>query len=695
MMKLFDLAKRHFLNGLEAFQSASYEVAETEFRESLRYLPDRPSTLVNLQAVLVKLNKLDEALKTGQYILEIEPTSAEAHLNIGYVYKAQGDWVHAHKFFSQAITLNPESEEGWNNLGIAKLEIQDFAAAELDFQKALTLNPKNPDTYNNIGILYKELRRFDDAIEALQTSIRLRPVNPDAYNNLGNVYLELQRNMEALEAFEKALSFNHGCPDIYYNIGNAFSELKQFDNALSAYARASSIKADISWLPGRLLLTMAKLCEWENFKFERARLLEAVEAGRQVIVPFDALCIASSSKIQKRSAEIYVDRITPGVRSETLTYNHKKIRIGYLSFDYRDHAVSYLMMGVWRNHDSNRFEIYGFDLGGYDQSFTRQKVVNSFYKFYDVSRLSDEDVARFIRSNEIDILVDLVGHTRGARTSILAHRPAPIQVNYLGFPGTMGAPSFVDYIVADLSVIPSGSEAFYSEKIVYLPDCFQANDSERLIGTVRERSIYGLPRQGLVFASFAHAAKMNPEVFEAWLSILKEVPGSVLWLIREHVQQEQNLRSFAEIHGVSPDRLVFSGILPYPEHLARYKVVDLVLDTMPFNGGTTTSDALWAGAPVLTCVGESFAGRMTTSLLRTLSLQELVVESIDDYKALAIDLARHPEKLVAIRQKLAENRSTAALFDTPRFTRNLEVAYEAIWARHQACLMPDHIHVQA
>lgn len=687
----FGLAKEHFINGLEAFRAGSYEIAETEFRQSLGYLPNRQSTLINLQAVLLKLNRLEDSLNVGQSILEIEPPSFEAHLNIGNVYKLKGSWTKALEHFSKAIAINPESVQSWNNRGVVNLQLQNFSFAEIDFCEALRLDQNDSDSHNNIGVLHKELRRFDKAIDVLEKSIKLRPVNPDAYNNLGNVYLELKRYSDAFQAFQTALGFNDDCPDIQYNLGNLFTELKQFDDAFSFYDKALKRKPGLNWLLGRHLLTMARLCDWRDFELQREQVLAALRAAQPAVTPFDALCITPSPENLKRCAETYVDLTCPHAGSVNLLYNHARLRIGYLSCDFRNHAVAYLMAGVWKSHNRNRFEIYGFDIGENDQSATRKKIVDSVDKFYVVSNLSDEAIAEFIRSNEIDILVDLAGHTRGARTPILAHRAAPIQVNYLGFPGTMGAPSFMDYIVADSTVVPVGAECFYSEKIIYLPDCFQANDSERSIGEVRHRSDYGLPERGIVFASFAHAAKMNPEVFGNWLSILKEVPGSVLWLIRENAQQEKNLRAFAETQGLSPDRLVFSDVLSYPEHLARYKVVDLVLDTLPFNGGTTTSDALWAGAPVLTCAGESFSGRMTSSLLTTLALKELVVESMDDYKALAIDLGVNQHKLAAIRHKLAENRKTSALFDTAKFTRNLEVAYERISDRHQAGLLPENI----
>lgn len=351
------------------------------------------------------------------------------------------------------------------------------------------------------------------------------------------------------------------------------------------------------------------------------------------------------------------------------------------------------MSGVLKTHDRDEFEVFCFDIGEDDASVTRQRIVESVENFIIVDQKSDYEVAQIIRSHGIDILVDLTGHTRGARTAILCHRPAPIQVNYLGYPGTMGAPNFIDYIIADSVLLKPGTEAEYSEKVIYLSNCFQANDADRSIGHLRDRSFHGLPEFGFVFASFAHSSKINPETFNVWLSILKSVPESVLWLVREHSEQEKNLVEYAAQRGVKKNRFVFAEITKYADHLSRYKIVDLVLDTFPFNGGTTTSDALWAGAPVLTCSGEAFSSRMSTSLLTSIGLPELVSNSLMDYEAKAIDLAMNIDILSKIREKLSDGRANSSLFNTVQFTDKLESAYRMIFSRSKAGLPPERIDV--
>lgn len=656
---VFERAKEHFVLGLQALERQAYAQAAAAFEESLTYMPERASTLINLQAVYVRLKRLDEAWNLTERILRLEPSSPEAYLNAGNVLKERSEWLRAREYFDKAIALAPQYESAWNNRGALFLQNRMFTEAERDFKHALELNPKNDEIHNNLGNLHLSLKNYKKAEEA--------------YKNA----LEISRSAHAL-----------------FNLGSLYAaEYKKFDLAISCFEEALQSRDSIDWLVGAYLASKARICDWDKFSTLRDQVLEGVKKNRPSIIPFDALCFFASPDLLKRCTELYVQRKC--VPSEYIKprYDHKKIRIGYLSSDYTDHAVSHLMAGVFQCHDSESFEVHGFDIGFDDESNIRRKVVSSFLKFHSISSMTDQEASDFIRQQEIDILVDLNGHSRWARTEILAHKPAPIQINYLGFPGTMGAPTFMDYIIADDVLIPPDSQSQYSEKIIYMPDCFQANDSERAIGSNRGRASFGLDGKDFVFGCFSHSGKLNPETFSAWASILKGVPDSVLWLIKENPRQVENLRTFVAAIDVDPKRLVFSEPLPYTEHLARYQLIDLVLDTMPFNGGTTTSDALWGGAPVLTCAGESFSGRMSASLLNAIDLPELITHSLQEYESRAIELAINRETLEKIRKKLTRNRSTMSLFDTTRFTKNLEAAYKKIWSRHQAGLAADHIHL--
>jgi predicted O-linked N-acetylglucosamine transferase (SPINDLY family) len=400
---------------------------------------------------------------------------------------------------------------------------------------------------------------------------------------------------------------------------------------------------------------------------------------------------------QQKCAELYVkDKCPPSVIGlwNGETYAHERIRIAYVSADFREHPLSYLMAGVFEKHDRARFETYGIGLLAEDGSATGRRVKAAFDHFIDVSGQSDRDAAHRLHDAEIDIAIDLMGFTQHCRSNIFARRVAPVQVNYLGYPATMRA-DYMDYIIGDAFVIPPQGRPLYSEKVVYLPDCFQANDDKRFMGReTPPRSAYGLPENGFVYCSFNNSYKITPAIFDIWMRLLKAVPGSVLWLLGTQTVQT-HLRSETNDRGIDPSRLVFAGMVKYEEHLARLRCADLFLDTLPFNAGTTASDVLWAGVPLLTCAGDVFAARMAGSLLMSLGLPELIAGNLDEYEKLAVALATQPQRLSAIKDRLARSRDTAAVFNTERFTRHLEQAYIAMWEKSQAGEAPDDIVVQA
>ena len=436
------------------------------------------------------------------------------------------------------------------------------------------------------------------------------------------------------------------------------------------------------------------ICDWINFDIECAHLTSSVRNKKANTEPFAFLGISSSPDDQLQCAKLWVAEKYPPFQKPIWRgehYRHDRIRVAYVSADFHQHATSYLMAGMFECHDKSRFEITAISIGPEDSSEMRRRLRRSFEHFIDAKALSDAEIASRISEAEIDILIDLKGFTQDARTNVFAQRPAPIQVNYLGYPGTMGA-SYIDYIIADQTVIPDECRKFYSEKVAVLPNTYQVNDRKRVISDKAfTRSDVGLPSQGFVFCCFNSKYKITPRIFDRWMRILKQVEGSVLWLLEDNTSAASNLKKEAVARGVSSERLVFAKRMPLPEHLARHKLADLFLDTLPYNAHTTASDALWAGLPVLTCIGETFAGRVAASLLNAIHLPELITTTPEAYEQTAVDLATHPEKLAAIRHKLAENRLTTPLFDTKRFTKHIEVAYTMMYERHQAGLAPDHI----
>jgi protein O-GlcNAc transferase len=427
------------------------------------------------------------------------------------------------------------------------------------------------------------------------------------------------------------------------------------------------------------------LCDWRGYSEECARVISGVRAGNAVS-PFALLSLPSSSEDQLSCARAaladeFRSPPEPVVRRQYVSRN--RIRVGYLSFDLRYHAVGFLTVGLFENHDRSRFETIALSLCPDDGSQVRKRLESAFDQFRDMSLRSDDEIAKLIRGSEIDIVVDLNGFTQGARMHVLACRPAPIQVNYLGYPGTMGA-DYIDYIIADRIVIPEDQQQLYSENVVYLPHCYQANDDRRPISdVVFSRGQVGLPDHGFVFCSFNNTFKINPPVFDIWMRLLRKIDGSVLWLLEGNANAPDNLRSEAERRGVAANRLVFAPRMKSEDHIARQTLADLFLDTLPYNAHTTASDALWVGLPVLTCLGPTFAGRVAASLLHAVGLPELVTHSLEEYEAAALQLARSTQLLASVKAKLMRNRQAFPLFDTARFARHIEAAYTTMWERYQ------------
>jgi predicted O-linked N-acetylglucosamine transferase (SPINDLY family) len=499
-----------------------------------------------------------------------------------------------------------------------------------------------------------------------------------------------------VESYDKAILLKPDYAEAHCNRGNVLLALKQYRPALESLDKAVLFRPDYEYLHGTRLHMRRFLCDWQNTESECRQLEALIDRGENVALPFTILAISSSPAVQKQAAEIYVRDKFPA-RSTTAAIprrpKHDRIRIGYFSADYYNHATSYLMADLLERHDRSRFEILGFSFGPDIVDEMSKRVSAAMDRFLDLRSMTDGDIAQLSRNLEVDIAVDLKGFTRDNRPGIFAERAAPIQVNYLGYPGTMGA-GYIDYLIADPTLIPEASQRHYSEKIVYLPDMYQPNDSRRPLSlNPCTRASEGLPETAFVYCCFNSAYKITPAVFDIWMRVLGRVEGSVLWLFEDNPAAVDNLRKEARRRGIAPERLVFARPLPVAEHLARQRLADLFLDTTPYNAHTTASDALWVGLPLLTCIGETFASRVAASLLRAIDLPELVTATEAEYEELAVELAHDPQRYQALRQRLQQNRLTAPLFDTLAFTRHLEAAYSAIYDRYHAGLPPDHIHI--
>jgi predicted O-linked N-acetylglucosamine transferase (SPINDLY family) len=539
-------------------------------------------------------------------------------------------------------------------------------------------------------------KRLEAAREACEKAQALDPVSPLPWLAAVALLRGESQFLAAETAARKAIQLDETLAAGWIALGDALTRLDQPREADKAFQRAYALDPEADWLRGMAIHNQMNACDWNKYAQTLPSLLRAVGLGKKSCTPFVMLSLEDSPALQHQAADTYVRARYPD-HSEAGALPagtaHDKLRLGYYSADFRNHAVSFLMAEIFELHDRDRFQVIGFDFGVGVPDEMRQRVSQAFDRFIHVHDQSDYEVAALSRDLGIDIAIDLGGHTQGSRTGIYADRAAPIQVNYLGYPGTMAAP-FIDYILADSVLITPDTQPHYSEKVVYLPH-FQANDSKRRISErIFTRAEVGLPKTGFAYCCFNATYKINPETFASWMRILKQVENAVLWLFEANQEAVHHLRHAAREHGIAPERLVFANKLPVPEYLARYRLADLFLDTLPYNAGTTASDALWAGLPVLTLAGQSFVSRMAASLLHAVGLPELITHSRGEYEALAIALANDSARLAEIRVRLAENRMTAPLFDAPRFTRHLEAAYRAMHERQQAGLPPDHILIE-
>jgi predicted O-linked N-acetylglucosamine transferase (SPINDLY family) len=522
-------------------------------------------------------------------------------------------------------------------------------------------------------------------LAAYEKALALKPDLAEAWLGQGNVCHARKRRDNALAAYDRSLALKPDFAEAWLGRGHALIELRQWSDAVAAYDKALALKPSSNYAASLRLFAKLQVCDWADLKAETAQLLAATSDRCTLSHPFTILAISSSGADHLRCARDYVQALPtlpPIWRGEI--YSHDRIRVAYLSADFHEHPVAHLTVGLFEHHDKSRFEITGISIGADQNSAMRHRIKSGVEHFIDAQDKSSAEIADLVRQLEIDIVVDLMGFTINNRLDVLAWRPAPIQLNYLGYPGTMGA-GYIDYILADTTIIPEDQRRFYSEEVVWLPESYQVNDSRRAIAErTPTRRECGLPDTGFVFCCFHNNYKITPKMFDIWMRLLKEVDGSVLWLKENEANASRNLRREAEQRGVAPARLVFAPHLAlHPDHLARYRQANVLLDTLPYNAHTTASDALWAGVPVLTCCGVTFAGRVAASVLNSLGLDDLVARSLEEYEALALKLARDASYLKSMKERLARNSSTFPLFNSERSTRQIEDAYTMMWERYQ------------
>lgn len=715
-----------------AFQAKNYQRAFELLDKARQANPGIAASHSNIGLVLQSLNKLDEALACYDKALALKPDYSDAHNNRGNVLKDLKRPDEALTCYDKALALNPGFPEAYNNRGNALLDLKrpvealvsynqaislkpDYAQAHCNagnalvdlkrldealasYDKALGFDPGYAVAHNNRGNVLQVFKRLDEALACYDKALAFAPDYAIAYNNRGNVLKALRRHDEALANYDKALAFKPDYAEALNNRGNALVEMRRLDDALVCYEKTLVLESNYEFLLGTLIHTKMKLCDWAGFPEILNAYELAISRAELVTVPFPVVGLLDSPELQQQASRIYINAKYP--KSQSLgeipkRADGQKIRIGYYSADFQNHATSYLMAQLFEVYDAEKFELYGFSFGPDIQDEMRHRLSCAFDKFLDVRDKSDREIALISRDLSIDIAVDLKGFTQDSRVGIFAERCAPIQVNYLGYPGTMGA-DYIDYVIADKTVISDDSEPCFSEKVVYLPSSYQVNDARRKISDrIFSRQDLGLPESGFVYCCFNNSYKILPTVFDCWMRILKAVEGSVIWLLEDNATAAMNLRKEAEARGVDGSRLVFAKRMPLDEHLARHRMADLFIDTLPYNAHTTASDALWAGLPVLTCMGKSFASRVAASLLNAIALPELVTHSQDEYEAAAVDLAIDIKKLAGIKSKLDHNKFTAPLFDAELFAKHIESAYQSMYLRHQSGMPPESFVVRS
>ena len=689
--------KIHSLIGqaLELLQSGKPAEAEKSLLKILNLDSNSLPALEILGVIKGSNGEHADAAKYLSKAVKINPGNPSLHYNLAKSLSECGRDAEAIPHHEQVLGMAPNNPDAWLNYGKSLASIQSNHAALDAFNKALSIQPNYFEALLNQGATLNELKKHGDALAAADKAISLRPDFAQAWLNRGVSLKALNQLDAAIACYDKAISLQPNLAEPYSNKATALKDLKRYPEALTHYTRALDINPDMPYLRGEILHLRMKIGDWTDFDQSIQTLTQEILANKKVVMPFAALALFNSEEMNYKVAQIATDGVNNTIKTHQTPlpkYGNTKIKLAYYSADFRSHPTSYLMSQLFKLHNRDQFEIYAFSLlNGGEGDAMRKQLIPYFDHFIDVDNLSDQEVVNLSREHKIDIAVDLGGQTMDARTGIFALRAAPIQINYLGYPGTM-AGQHHDYIIADAVTVPEGNQQFFSEKIIYLPNSYQVNDEQKEISSrTFSKEELGLPSNKFIFCCFNNNFKITPEIFSIWMNILKRVEDSVLWLFEDNDFIKKNLAKEAEARGVSGDRLIFAKRIGQQDHLARHRVADLFLDTLPYNAHTTASDALWCGLPVITVMGNSFPGRVAASLLNAIGLPELITHSLAEYELLAIKLATNPAELQTITSTLEANRLQMPLFNTALFCRNLESAYCKVYERYLNDLAPDHI----
>lgn len=707
------------IQALQWHQQGLLHLAEPAYAKLLQDDPRHVDALFGLGLLAFQQGRLQQANELFSRAVFIEPKSPTIWFQLGLAQLHFQQWADALQSFTRTCDLASDHKPAWNNRGNLLLDqglAQDALAC---FERVCALAPNEAAGHNNRGNALRDLSRLEEALSAYSKALALDAQHLESLNNRANVYMQTAQVGLAMNDFERALALAPQFAVTHRNLAHAQAQQKQFAQALAhfetslkiqpndplthcfladmqrecrqlqaaqrSYEKAQQLDPGLDFIEGLCAQLQTQRCEWNGLMDRVARIGSALSQGQRSCLPFVAMALIDDPAVQAEAAKLLTRSCTPErptLALQPATRKPGRIRLGYFSADFHNHATTWLMAQLFELHDRSQFELFAFSFGPPSNDAMRQRVAKAFDHFIEVNHLSDLQVAQRSRELGIDIAVDLKGHCQDARPGILAQRCAPVQVNYLVYPGTIGG-DFIDYIIADEIVLPRGDEKYYVEKVARLPHSYQANDSNKAISThTFTRAELGLPEQGFVFCCFNNNHKIMPACFASWMRILQRVPNSVLWLLEDHPDVKPYLQQQAKQAGVEPNRLVFAPRMEMALHLSRHSAADLFLDTQPYNAHTTASDALWAGLPVLTLIGKSFPARVAASLLTAVGLPELITDSVPAYEAMAVQLATEPGQLTALKTKLARQGRGSSLFNTPQLCQNLETIYRAMHQRY-------------
>ena len=671
-------------------------IAAQTLLEDILSIEQRQPDAIRLLGVIAALRKeWNEALRLIDLALEIDPKNGVAHSNRGNIFNELMRNEEALSCYEMAISLQPNYVEAYSNKGNALQALKRYEEALASYEKAILLDGNCVQAFYGASSIFLLRNRYDFALVCCEQILKIHPNDELALEQKGNILYKIKDYEGAISVCNELLKINPHSSHALLVKGNVYAEIKQFDEASKAFSEVIALNQNPGFLVGTAAQISLQMCDWKNQSIQIKELVNKIEGNEKAAIPYNLISLLDDKHLIRRAIEVYardmqggINRVIQGVKERK-----EKIRLGYFSADFHNHPTAYLIAELFECHDKSKFELIAFVYGRNVPDEMRSRLQNAFDQFIDINDKTDEEAAQLSREMEIDIAIDLKGFTQEGRPQIFMHGAAPIQVSYLAFPGTMGLPCF-DYVVADPILIPQEAQDGMVEKIIYMPNSYQVNDRNRAISKNKKtRDDFCLPSAGFIFCCFNNNYKITPSVFNGWARILNAVEGSVLWLFGDNPYAIENLKKEAQARGLDSARLLFAERLDPADHLARYELADLFLDTTPCNAHTTASDALWAGLPVITLVGESFAARVAASLLSAVGVPDLITYTQEEYEQKAISLAKNPHELSAIKDRLLVNRFTTPLFDTPLFTKHIEQGYLMAYERYQAGLLPDHLYI--